>query len=76
MLRHTYATIIDKMGISPKSCQYLLGHSDVSMTKNVYTHIQDEHLDIISEQLENIQSVSMQSSKRKTIGRKIVEFPE
>ena len=28
-----------KSGINPKTLQYLIGHSDISVTVNVYTHI-------------------------------------
>lgn len=63
ILRHTYATIIDKIGISGKSCQYLLGHAELKTTKNIYTHIQDEHLDIISQQLQDIFNISVRGSE-------------
>ena len=28
-----------KLGMNPKTLQYLIGHSDISVTMNVYTHI-------------------------------------
>ena len=28
-----------KIGMNPKTLQYLMGHSDISVTMNVYTHI-------------------------------------
>ena len=28
-----------KPGMNPKTLQYLMGHSDISVTMNVYTHI-------------------------------------
>jgi len=39
-LRHTYATRLEEAGVPPKVKQYLLGHSDVDMTQNVYTDTQ------------------------------------
>ncbi len=36
--RHTYCTRMAKSGISVKTLQYLMGHSDVSVTLGVYTH--------------------------------------
>ena len=30
---------IAKPGMNPKTLQYLMGHSDISVTMNVYTHI-------------------------------------
>ena len=31
--------IMRKTGMNPKTLQYLMGHSDISVTMNVYTHI-------------------------------------
>lgn len=28
-----------KAGMNPKTLQYLMGHSDISVTLNVYTHV-------------------------------------
>ncbi len=38
ILRHTYATDLYRMGIDLKTAQYLLGHSDIRMTADIYTH--------------------------------------
>ncbi len=37
--RHTYCSNMAKSGINPKTLQYLMGHSDISVTLNVYTHV-------------------------------------
>ena len=37
--RHTYCSNMAKPGMNPKTLQYLMGHSDISVTMNVYTHI-------------------------------------
>ncbi len=37
--RHTYCSNQAKAGMNPKTLQYLMGHSDISVTMNVYTHI-------------------------------------
>lgn len=44
MLRHTYATSLYRAGIDLKTAQYLLGHSDIKMTAEIYTHIQQDNL--------------------------------
>ncbi len=31
-----------KTGINPKSLQYLMGHADISVTLNTYTHVRFE----------------------------------
>lgn len=38
-LRHTYATRLFELGESPKTVQELLGHSNISITLNTYTHV-------------------------------------
>lgn len=37
--RHTYCSNQAKAGMKPKILQYLMGHSDISVTMNVYKHI-------------------------------------
>ena len=37
--RHTYCSNMAKSGMSPKALQYLMGHSDISVTMNIYTHL-------------------------------------
>lgn len=37
--RHTYCSNQAKAGMNPKTIQYLMGHSDISVTMNVYTHV-------------------------------------
>lgn len=38
-LRHSYATALIAAGVSAKVVQHRLGHSDVSITLNTYTHV-------------------------------------
>lgn len=38
-LRHTAATLMLKQGIHPKVVQERLGHSDISLTLNTYSHV-------------------------------------
>jgi len=37
--RHTYCSNMAKSGMNPKTLQYLMGHSDISVTLNTYTHV-------------------------------------
>ena len=39
---HTYCSNMAKTGINPKSLQYLMGHADISVTLNTYTHVRFE----------------------------------
>lgn len=41
-LRHTYCTNLQDKGISINIAKYLMGHSDISVTANVYTYITDD----------------------------------
>jgi integrase len=38
-LRHTCATLLLRQGVNPKFVQELLGHADISLTLNTYSHI-------------------------------------
>lgn len=37
--RHTYCSNMAKSGMNPKVLQYLMGHSDIAVTMNTYTHL-------------------------------------
>ena len=37
--RHTFCSRMAKKGMNPKTLQYIMGHSDISITLNVYTHV-------------------------------------
>lgn len=40
--RHTYCSNMAKSGMNPKTLQYLMGHADISVTLNTYTHVNFE----------------------------------
>ena len=37
-LRHTYCTNLQKQGVDIRTAQYLMWHSDIKLTANIYTH--------------------------------------
>ena len=41
-IRHTYCSNMAKSGMNPKTLQYLMGHSDIGVTLNTYTHFGEE----------------------------------
>ena len=41
-LRHTYATRLFEQNVQIKTVQVLLGHSDITTTMNIYTHVTEE----------------------------------
>jgi len=40
--RHTFCSNMAKSGMNPKTLQYIMGHSDISVTLNIYTHMDFE----------------------------------
>lgn len=43
--RHTFCSNMAKSGVNPKNLQYIMGHSDIGVTLNTYTHLNFEDLD-------------------------------
>ena len=41
-LRHAYATMLFEAGVDVKDAQELMGHSDINLTRQIYTHIRNE----------------------------------
>ena len=37
--RHTFCSNMAKSGMNPKTLQYIMGHSDIGITLNTYTHL-------------------------------------
>lgn len=40
--RHTFCSNMAKSGMNPKTLQYIMGHSDIAVTLNTYTHVSYE----------------------------------
>ncbi|KHD34205.1 recombinase XerC [Clostridium acetobutylicum] len=53
-LRHTYATKLFERGEDLKTVQMLLGHSDISITSNIYTHVMPEKKISAAEKLNDL----------------------
>lgn len=53
--RHTYCSNMAKSGMNPKTLQYLMGHSDIGVTLNTYTHL---GLDDAKEEVERIAAMA------------------
>lgn len=43
-----------KSGMNPKTLQYIMGHSDISVTLNVYTHVS---VDDAKEEMKRVSSL-------------------
>lgn len=50
--RHTYCSNMARSNMMPKTLQYLMGHSDIGVTLNVYTHLGLEDAQAELERLE------------------------
>lgn len=59
--RHTYCSNMAKAGMNPKTLQYLMGHSDISVTMNVYTHL---GLEDASEELQRMEEARKELDKQ------------
>ena len=54
-LRHGYATMLFEAGIDVKDAQELMGHSDINLTRQIYTHIRSERKKETADKLNNFQ---------------------
>ena len=52
-LRHGYATMLFEAGIDVKDAQDLMGHSDINLTRQIYTHIRTERKKETANKLNN-----------------------
>lgn len=46
MLRHTYCTNLEKAGVPINIAKVLMGHSSIQMTSRIYTHFDDQTLEM------------------------------
>ena len=53
-LRHTYGTDLQKAGVSINMAKYLMGHSDIGVTANIYTHTTEDMIDDAAEKINSI----------------------
>lgn len=51
MFRHNYATILYNAGIDVKAAQTFLGHSSISVTMDIYTHLGEKNRDEATDKL-------------------------
>ena len=77
--RHTYCTNMALSGVSAKTLQYLLGHSDISITLNVYTHIKfddaQKEVELVQvQQQKEMENVRKELEQMGEIQPKIIPF--
>ena len=54
-LRHAFATMCFEAELDVKDTQRLMGHSDIELTRKIYTHIRDERMSKSIEKLNNFE---------------------
>ena len=69
--RHTYCSNQAKAGMNPKTLQYLMGHSDISVTMNVYTHISFDDAEEELKKMEEFRKARAEVEKQK--GKPVVQ---
>ncbi|MCF2553763.1 site-specific integrase [Faecalicatena contorta] len=62
--RHTFCSNMAKSGMNPKTLQYIMGHRDISVTLNTYTHL---NYDDAEEEMQKVVGIA---SKKSTTHRK------
>lgn len=45
ILRHTYCTFLYSAGVDLKTAQYFMGHANISITAQIYTHMEEQHIE-------------------------------
>ena len=68
--RHIYCSNMAKSGMNPKTLQYLMGHSDIGVTLNTYTHLGLEDAEDELKRLEDLQNA--RKELKRTQGEKTV----
>ena len=61
--RHTYCSNQAKAGMNPKTLQYLMGHSDIGVTLNTYTHLGLEDAQAELHRLEEAENARREQEK-------------
>ena len=72
--RHTYCSNMAKSGMNPKTLQYLMGHSDIGVTLNTYTHLGlEDAVDELKrvEELENARNEMEKINGEGTVSQKM-----
>ena len=63
--RHTYCNNMAKAGMNPKTLQYLMGHSDIGVTLNTYTHLGLEDAEGELKRMEELENARKELGKAK-----------
>lgn len=67
--RHTYCSNMARAGMNPKTLQYLMGHSDIGVTLNTYTHLG------ANDAKEELQRLNLAGTSKGKMPQKVVNLP-
>ena len=67
--RHTYCSLQAKAGMYPKTLQYLMGHSDISVTMNTYTHLGLEDAVEEMSRMQDVENATTRKEQEKLNGK-------
>ena len=65
--RHTFCSNMAKSGMNPKTLQYIMGHSDIGVTLNTYTHLEYDDAEKEMKKVVNIQSAKSATRSKKHV---------
>ena len=70
--RHTYCSKKARQGMNPKTLQYIMGHSDICVTYNTYTHLglaeAKEEMDKIARETADERYEAWRNRRKRAIG--------
>ena len=66
--RHTYCSNMARAGMNPKTLQYLMVHSEIGVTMNIYTHL---GLEDAAEELHRMEEAEAARREQEKIAGKV-----
>ena len=70
--RHTYCSEKAKKGMNPNTLKYLMGHTDIGVTLNIYTHLglidAEQELECMEREAKMSEGTSRRKRRRKSVG--------
>ncbi len=70
--RHTYCSEKAKKGMNPNTLKYLMGHTDISVTLNTYTHLglidAEQELERMQREVKMSEKIERRKQRRKSSG--------
>ena len=66
--RHTYCSNQAKAGMNPKTLQYLMGHSEIGVTLNTYTHLGLEDAAAEMNRMQEMEAARREQEKLRGMG--------